>query len=278
MIDAGRWDQIGFGQLLEWADDGIYLSSTLAAVSLGEDPRAIWRIDPVVAAPELLLAVAERGANFQLNAAAGLLLYEPYPDDLSASSLRLRDLRSGTEQILHHGPFINRNALQIAPDGRFVAFLRPGQQANAAELNLYTVQTRTTQQLYSGPYLSWPDALRWSSGGALLHLHTYQDGFPRGLEQELVWDLSDTGISLAEPTRWTLPPGGVAPPPEQPGVELVSAERSLNLAFFQDHALLQEYSAQPAPQLVVAIPLPSPWGPTSGPLQLRRDTRIVYAP
>jgi hypothetical protein len=277
VLDAGRWDQLVYAEPLAWAADGIYLSSTLERLSTGDNARAIWRVDPSAAVPELLVEVAERGANFQLNAAAGLLLYEPYPADLGDSSLHLRDLRSGAERILFsHGQFINRNDMQIAPDGRFVAYLQPGETAPEAKLNVYNVRTQTTQQLYSGRYQSWPYALRWSNAGARLHLHTFREGFPRGVEQELVWTLSDGWMGV--PTRWRLPLGGFAPPPEQDEVELVSAERSLSLVVFQAHSLLQLYSAQPDPQLVVSIPLPDPWVQSSDAPQLRRDTRIVYAP
>jgi hypothetical protein len=164
-----------------WADDGLYLVET-RAIETGNIPARLLRLDPAAERPEPeeLMAFGENGAYISLNAQAGLLVYEPYPDEIESSTLFVRNLRTGDESIIYAGTFIDRDGFMISPDGAWVAYLAPlsepeGGLNDGVGLHIYSLASGTTVRSVEGQRAFFGHGwLRWSADSSAVVFRSYQ--------------------------------------------------------------------------------------------------------
>jgi hypothetical protein len=166
---------------ISWADDGLYLVEN-RAIGIGFIPSRLLRLDLAAARPEFaeLMAFGEKGAYISLNAQAGLLVYEPYPEEIEASTLFVRNLRTGDESIIYAGTFIDADGFVISPDGASVAYLAPLSGADSefnggAALHIYSLATGTTIRSVEGQRAFFGSGwLRWAADSSAVVFRSYQ--------------------------------------------------------------------------------------------------------
>jgi hypothetical protein len=163
-----------------WADDGLYLVET-RAMETGNIPARLLRLDPAAERPEPeeLMDFGENGAYISLNAQAGVLVYEPYPEEIESSTLFVRNLRTGDESIIYAGTFIDHDGFMISPDGAWVAYLAlPGgpdvRFDGKAGLHIYSLASGTTIRSIEGQHSFQHGWLRWTADSSAVVFRTYQ--------------------------------------------------------------------------------------------------------
>jgi DNA-binding beta-propeller fold protein YncE len=269
----------GLGEQLDWPTaqwtaDGIFVFSQSPAAATVRSASSLWRIDPAADQPRLEreLAWITPGAYASLNAAARLVLYQPYTEDPYSSSLRLADLSGGSEQIvMESGPFINSYEAAISPDGGYVAYLRPLDGFAAVDLVLYDVATRRERVLLGGMNRSGGIDLQWS-GQHSLHLLHYDNQPWLGVVADDVWEIG--AMVPTRPQRRLTPawPWFSGRPVD---ANWLDRRRFASLTMLEGYALLRRISLDPAPAVDVALPLPA-WPGLDAPIS--GETAVIYAP
>ncbi|HYF62813.1 MAG TPA: hypothetical protein VD886_08350 [Herpetosiphonaceae bacterium] len=126
-----------------WTVDGLsVLAAPLAPPITGT--QQLWRVNPERPDDSAVLMTLPLQANIVMDASAGLVVYEPYPEDIRRSQVLAYDMRTKSERPLIQGLFIERDSLLIAPGGASIVYAR-GEPTK--DLFLYRRRDGTTLRL-----------------------------------------------------------------------------------------------------------------------------------
>lgn len=162
-----RMRESTYTTLRGWGVGGIVID-----VFTGPD-GGTWQLDPQAARPAAARLDTPTNQSSQINVATGHMVYWHEREQ----ALVLRDLQTGSEQVLAQAPTDDPSIVPIhadfSPDGQTLVFARPALMPDGAvRANLVLRDVRSGAEQIIVPELSLPAGARWAFGGQALVLVT----------------------------------------------------------------------------------------------------------